>query len=167
VGFKLMYDQTRDHAGLLELLALRRCRVVHLVRRDHLRALVSFDLATARGAWHHYQGDVWRGTQVRIDPSRLVRRIEDREAEIAHFRRRLRRLPLRTMEVQYERLVERRDEALRSIFEFLGVPSAETAVSSTMLPSAVPSLADAIQNVDEVRSALSKTRFAPQLAAIT
>ena len=52
-----MYDQTRDHPGLVPALALMRARFVHLVRHDSLSAIVSFDIAHARDRWHYHAGE--------------------------------------------------------------------------------------------------------------
>ena len=41
VGFKLMYDQTRDHPWLVAMLIMMRARFVHLVRRNSLSAVLS------------------------------------------------------------------------------------------------------------------------------
>jgi LPS sulfotransferase NodH len=167
VGFKLMYDQTRDHQGLLEILALSRFRVIHLVRRDHVRAVISFDIASRRGSWHRHLGEAGAGARVRIEAETLFRRLERREREIQTFRRRLRRLPLRALEVHYERLVHGREETLRSIFEFLRVAPAGAKVTSTLVPSGPELLADAIENLGDVRSVLARTRFAAQASQLS
>ena len=70
VGFKLMYDQTRDHPGLVPALALMRARFIHLVRHDSLSAIVSFDIAHARDRWHYHAGERVQPPRVWADTAR-------------------------------------------------------------------------------------------------
>jgi LPS sulfotransferase NodH len=161
VGFKLMYDHTRDHPGLMSILALARVRVVHLVRRGHLGALVSFDLAEQRRRWFYREGEEIAPSRVRVEPQELLRRLEEREGEIERFRRRLARRPVPVLEVTYEDLLEQRDEVLRSVLGFLGVAPADTALKSSLVRVSRPEqLASRIENYEEIRSALAGTRFA-------
>jgi len=159
VGFKLMYDQTRDHPGLLSLLVARRARFIHLVRRDLLGAILSFDRAEQRGTWRYHKGDAIPGARVRADTSDLLRRLDEREREIERFRRLLRRLPARVIEVTYEDLSERHDEVLRRILRLLGVTPSTIELTSSLVPSAPPRSSEVLENPDDVRAALRGTRF--------
>ena len=160
VGFKLMYDQTRDHPGLMWSLVLARARFVHLIRRDYLSALVSFDIAFDRDRWHYHEGEEVPTARIHADPSELLRRLEERDDEIARFRRQLSALPVRVQEVAYEDLSERRDDALRDVLEFLGVGPARHRLRSPLVPTGPASALDVIENRDEVVAALSGTRYA-------
>jgi LPS sulfotransferase NodH len=164
VGFKLMYDQTRDHPGLMSALVWRRARFVHLVRRDQLAALVSFDLAERRGRWWYHEGHDVPSARVLVDPTEVVRRLEERDCEIERFRKRLRRLPARVLEVAYEDLAERPGEELSRILSFLGVSPTEVKLTSSLVRTSPDELAAAIENYEDVRSALDGTRFAPALS---
>jgi LPS sulfotransferase NodH len=159
VGFKLMYDQTRDHPGLLSLLVLHRARFIHLVRRDLLGGILSFDRAEQRGRWHYHEGDAIPSARVRADTSDLLRRLDEREGEIQRFRRRLRRLPSRVLEVAYEDLSERHDDVLQRLLQFLGVAPAQIDLTSTLVRSAPESSVKALENLDDVRATLEGTRF--------
>ena len=160
VGFKLMHDQARDHLGLMSALVFARARFVHLVRRDHLSALVSFDLAAERNRWRYHEGDEVSADHVHVDPAELLRRLDERDSEVAHFRRRLSRLPVRVCEVAYEDLRERRDHVLRSVLDFLGVPPPSHRLRSQLIPTGPVSGLDAVENRAEVVAALSGTRYA-------
>jgi LPS sulfotransferase NodH len=160
VGFKLMYDQARDHPGLLTLLALRRARFVHLVRRDILGGIASFDRAEQIGRWRFHEGDPVPRARVRVDPLDLLRRLDAREREIEGFRRRLRRLPARVLEVTYEDLCGRRDDVLQHVLRFLGVEPSRTELRSSLVRSAPESTSTAIENFEEVREVLAGTRYA-------
>ena len=159
VGFKLMYDQARDHPGLLSLLVSRRARFIHLVRRDLLAGILSFDRAEQHGRWRYHEGDAIPGARVQADTSGLLRRLDEREREIEHFRRLLRRLPSRVFEVAYEDLSERRDEVLKRVLRFLGVTPSTTELTSSLVPSAPPRSSEVLENPDDIRAALTGTRF--------
>jgi LPS sulfotransferase NodH len=165
VGFKLMYDQTRDHPGLLATLVVRRTRFIHLVRHNHVRALLSFDVAERSNGWHPRAGEEVAATRVRVDPTRIVERLEDRASEIERFRRRLRLVPAAVLEVSFEELRADRDDVLARIHRFLRVPRSDLEPRTSIVPTPVR-LADAIENVDDVRRALTGTRFASQLAEL-
>jgi LPS sulfotransferase NodH len=160
VGFKLMYDQTRDHPGLMSALVLAGARFVHLVRRDHLSALISFDIAFHRDRWHYYEGDEVPTARVHADPGELLRRLDERDSEITRFRRRVSRLPVRVHELAYEDLRERRDDVLREVVHFLGAPSVPRPLRSPLVPTSSVSGLDALENRDDVVAALAGTRFA-------
>jgi LPS sulfotransferase NodH len=159
VGFKLMYDQTRDHPGLLSALTLLRARFVHLVRRDSLSAVISFDVASERRRWHYYSGDTVPPLRVRTDPASLLGRLEERDAEIERFRRSLARLPAPVHEVAYEDLVERRDVVLDEVLDFLGVPPATHSLRSSLVRPAAARAVDLLENRADVVAALAGTRY--------
>ena len=159
VGFKLMYDQTRDHPGLMSILALTRARFVHLVRRDQLGALVSFDIAEQRGRWWYHEGDQLSPVRIRVEPAELLRRVEEREREIEWFRRRLARLRSPVLEIFYEDLLDRRDEVIRGVLRFLDVVPADVDLESTLVRSSSEQFASAVENYDDLRSVLAGTRF--------
>ena len=159
VGFKLMYDQTRDHPGLLSTLALMRARFVHLVRRDSLSAIVSFDIAHARDRWHYHLGDAVRRPRVRADTASLLRRLQERDDEIERFRRMLSRLPAPVHEVVYEDLVAQRDDVLGGLLDFLGAPAATRPLRSTLVRPVPGRTVDLVENRDAVQAALAGTDY--------
>ena len=159
VGFKLMYDQTRDHPGLVLALTAVGARVVHLVRRDLLSAVVSFEIASEHDRWHYYEGDAVERRRLRADTRELLTRLRERDAEIERFRRTLRRLPMPVHEVVYEDLVARRDEVLRGVTDFLGVPASTRPLRSELVRPTAGRTADLLVNRDEVRAVLADTEY--------
>jgi len=159
VGFKLMYDQTRDHPGLMHALTLVRARFIHLVRRDSLSALISFDVASERRQWHYYTGDTAPALRARTDVASLLGRLEERDREIDRFRRRLARLPAQVHEVAYEDLVERHDVTLRRILEFLHVPPTNRPLRSSLVRPTAARAVDLLENRADVVAALAGTPY--------
>ncbi len=160
VGFKLMYDQTRDHPGLMGVLTLMHARFIHLVRRDTLGAIVSYDIAHERDRWHYLAGDTIPTPRVHLDTTTLVDRLRERENEIAGFRRRLRRMAVPVLEIAYEDLVVHHDGILGEILGVLGVVPARRPLRSSVVRATPGRVWDLIENRDDVVAALAGTRFA-------
>ena len=139
VGFKLMYDQTRNHPGLAPSLALLRARFIHLVRHDSLSAIVSFDIAHAEDRWHYHAGEWVQPPKIWADTARLLTRLEERDDEIERFRRLLSRLPVPVHEVAYEDLLARRDDVLGALSRLprRAGPATHAAVEGGPRPSRV------------------------------
>lgn|GEM_PF-1259993 len=160
VGFKLMYDQTRDHPGLMSILALTRARFIHLVRRDTLSAVVSFDIASERDRWHYHAGQPIPPLRVRMDTKSLLERLQRRDTEVERFRRRLARMRVAVHEVAYEDLVARREETLSEVLEFLGVPQPTLPLRSSLVRPTPARAADLVENKADIRAALAGTPYA-------
>lgn len=156
VGVKLVYGHARR--GVYEYLAVRRVRVLHLIRANFLDAALSWELAKARGFQGGRRGEPLPFVRVALDAATLRERLEGHENQIAEARRRMRRYRLPRLEVFYEELVGRRDETLERILRFLGVEPAVEGLRSTFAPIDDPR-EDAIENLGEVREALAGTRF--------
>lgn len=159
VGFKLLYSQADVHPGLYPWLALRRARFVHLVRRNVLDGVVSWEAATALGRYLFKDGEAIPRVRLRIEPNDLLERLMEREQAVERWRRRLARLRLRVVEVVYEDLLDRRDEELARILRFLGVERGSASFTTSLVRSTPVRTADAIENYEEVRAALVGTRF--------
>ena len=159
VGFKLMYDQTRDHPGLMHVLTMLRARFIHLVRRDSLSAVISFDVASERRRWHYYSGDTTPTLRFRTDVASLLGRLEERDGEIERFRRRLARLPTPVHEVAYEDLVERHDVVLKKVLGFLGVPATTGPLRSSLVRPTAARGVDLLENRADVVAALAGTPY--------
>lgn len=165
VGFKLTYVQAQANPALLPLLSLRRVRVVHLVRANLLAAAISWKVARESGTYHVRQGEPANGQPVSIDPEQLRSELEERELAIASARRRLERLHLPTLELSYEELVGRKEEALARVLRFLGLePQVDLLESALQRGRSGPHL-ERLENAHEVRAALAGTRFEWMLEA--
>jgi LPS sulfotransferase NodH len=157
-GFKLMYSQLDVSRPLVPALALRRVRVIHLVRRNVLDVLVSLHAIGARGALHA-RGAV-PPVRVRVPTGDLVQRIEEHERAVDTARTRFAKLRLPWREVAYEELVAAPAEQFGALFEFLGTDP--DAVPSSPLTKLNPlAHEELIENYDEVRDALAGTPYAP------
>jgi LPS sulfotransferase NodH len=157
IGFKLVYGQAARTPGLLQALAASGACAVHLLRANLLEAAVSFDMAKASGVFHLQRGAKALPAPVHVNARGLHARLEQQEESSRDGRRRLERFGFRAIEVFYEDLVERRAETMACALEFLGVDkSPDLAGRFAKSPG---SLAERVENLDEVHEALSGTRF--------
>lgn len=159
VGFKLTYVQAAANPTLLPLLSLRRVRTVHLVRANLLAAAISWKVARASGIYHVRQAEPAHGDPVLLDVELLRSELEERELAIARARRRLERLRLPRLEVAYEELVGRRDEALARVLRFLGLEPKVDLLESELRRAHPEAPLERLANADEVRATLAGTRF--------
>ena len=163
VGFKLMYGHPRVHRGLMPYLAVRRTRVVHLIRENTFDQLVSFELADARGVFRARRGEVVPETTVRLDAEGLRKRLEEMEQKVVDARRTIARYRLPTFEFNYERLAERTQDELARVVSFFGVEPVDTPLESSLISMNAGRGAALVENLDEVESELAGTKFASML----
>jgi LPS sulfotransferase NodH len=160
VGFKLMYSEIKRYPEVLPYLMRRGVRVVHLVRRNHLDVLLSFEVKRALGQAHvlttqERPPDV----TVELDTASLVKNLKRLQRKHELGRRLLRVCRLKHVEVVYEELV--RDEAqFDRIRDLLGIPAGEPLPASHIVKSRRGRQRDVIANYDDVRRALQGSGFA-------
>src|SRR5262249_1817765 len=164
VGFKLMYGQARRNGTVVAYLIARRVRIVHLVRANLLDIVVSRETARTRGVFyssepHPSQEPDAEPITVSLDPSTIAARLTGLERQVRAMRRLLRLTRAPTIEVTYEDLVARR-EGFGAILQFLEVEDADRSLSSGFRKINPFGKRQTIANYDEIRVALSSTRFA-------
>ena len=154
VGFKLMYNHlTPPLAAWIER---EHPRVIHLVRRNLLKLMVSRLAAEQRGLYHLEPGKAPPADRVKLDPAEVASRLEKIAAEVergtafadAHG----------ALTVEYEELLSDRTGTYARVFDFLGAPP--------WIPGEEPlrkinpdSLAELVEDFDSVAAALRGTRF--------
>jgi LPS sulfotransferase NodH len=157
-GYKLIYGQAARNPGVLRYTAFRRVRVVHLVRRNHLRAIVSHRVALARRAFHPREGDVVSETLIALDTESLLDDLAARASAVEGARWRLEHGGCTTLEVAYEDLLADEQGRLADVLAYLRVRQPPEPLS-TRLSRAVPSLGDAVSNLGEVARTLEGTAY--------
>ena len=165
IGFKLMYSHLRQQPEILAYLALRRVRIVHLVRRNHLDVIVSEELAKLTGTSHAVSGQKLDIPAVSLDAATLVVRITSLERNVAQARRIIRLSGCAAIEVSYEALLDG-DEELDRIRSFLDIVPGPIVARSGLVRRGARNHREAITNFDEVTDALSGTPFLPLLRQI-
>jgi hypothetical protein len=163
IGFKLMYDQLVRSPEILLYLRRRRVRVLHLVRANTLDIFLSREAMTARRFVHAMTADELESVKVVVDTRRLPAALQRLEWERTLARAVLRVAGLQAHEFTYEKLLAD-DSGLLAVLGFLGLDvPAGLDLHAVMLKLAPPLHRSGIANYDEVRAALSGTRYAALL----
>lgn len=158
VGFKLMYAQLRQYPEIIGYFAMRRVRIVHLTRGNHIDVLISEELARLTGASHAQAGESPEVPKVYLDPNTLVDRIR-RLARMAEAVRLLIRLSTcQCLEVNYEAMLAGEQE-LERVLRFLEAPERVALASSRLAKRGVAGHRDAIANYAEVQLVLESTPY--------
>lgn len=161
VGFKLFLAQARvgKSASVWTAAAADRdIRVVRLRREDALSQYVSYQAALRTSQWHHGVADQPEFFKLRLRPDACVkfireqRRLEDWADRVFGGHRQL--------EIGYERDIESGppEQVFSRIVDFLGLPPRDLPV--VLRKSAVGSIAERVENHDEVLAALQRAGLA-------
>ena len=117
-GIRLSYEQVRKYPHILTWMLKQNIRVLHLIRENSLKAIVSHFTAKKRGI-AHATTKVEKVT-LRLPPAELKRHLAQRAMEVERYRRLLQDRPC--CEMSYESFLENREAETRRILEFLRVP---------------------------------------------
>ena len=160
VGFKLMYSQVRRIPETWAYLVRHRMRVVHLVRQNHLDAMISGAIAAKTGQAHQLVGQPDLGNiQIRLDLETLSDRLKRLRRNIMVARRLLRWCRLPHIEVAYEDLL-RGPSHFSLIWDFLSIKHEGPMPQSNLVKRRKGGHVDVISNYHEVKEALASSTFA-------
>lgn len=162
VGFKVFYNHLTEEEWQ-KFLACRDLKIIHLIRRNRLRTVISLEIAFKTGQWtKSVKGNSGGLTEkrLRLDPSKLIKRLEQIEEGEATARARFRDRQI--LEVVYEELVQSPKSGFEAAGAYLGVDGIDP--SRIRLRRQNPeTLQQLIINHDEIEAALRNTRFAEYL----
>jgi len=154
VGLRLAYGQADKYPEILEWAMENDVGVIHLVRENCLKTVVSDFTAQKRGVYHS-SSSVERVT-VRLSPRKLKRRLTWLTKEIEKYRTMLK--DRRYCEVSYESFVANRDAEARRILEFLHVNQC-VPLTAGLMKLNPDSLEDILENYEQVARAFKGTAF--------
>lgn len=160
VGFKIFYNHlTEDEWKKLQ--AWQDLRIIHITRKNRLRTVTSLEIAFKTGRWTQSRNSGGtREKRVRLEPAKVIRRLERIEAGEAATRARFRDRPV--LEVVYEELVQWPYQVFAAVGAYLGVEGIDPR--KIRLKRQNPeSLKQLIINYDEIETVLKNTRFAEYL----
>jgi len=154
IGFKLSYNHVRKYPEIADWITDHDVRIVHFVRTNVLRTILSLATAKKRGVYHATQ-EV-EPVRVHLDPRKLLRDLTRRTRLIEMYRTRF--AEKLYLEVSYESFVGDRDAQTRRILPFLGID--EFVHLDTDLVKLNPvSIKDMLENYDSVVRTLEGTVF--------
>lgn len=168
VGFKCMYDHARRNPVVLAYAAARRVKVIHLVRDNLLDIAISTLLAQATGVYHLTSDQRpavpwWPServnTSMRVDIGGLLDYLARLDRQRSRVRSWLRLLRIPTYEIEYEE-VTTSPGRLGDVLEFLGLAATDVSrLHSGLERVQTRRQSDVIENLDEVRTALTGTSY--------
>jgi LPS sulfotransferase NodH len=160
VGFKVFYNHLTDDEWK-KLVACKDLKVIHLIRQNRLRTVISLEIAFKTGQWTK-AGNAGgpKEKRVTLDPGKLLRRLE--QIEEGEKAARARFCDRQMLEIVYEELVRSPKEVFESVGAYLGVDGIDPGKIrlKRQNPERIQQL---VVNYDEIESALKDTRFAEYL----
>jgi Sulfotransferase domain len=158
VGFKFMYSQFRHYPWIAPYIALKRVRIVHLVRGNKLDHVLSRMGARSRGKYHARPGEEVATPKLQVEPEELLRRLAWEETKVRRGRMILSVLRSPVLEVTYEELAADRS-AFTGVLDFLGVDPQPELLRSQLQKWSRGTYEERIENYSEVRAALAGTKY--------
>jgi len=157
IGFKFFPEHARDQAFFEALLADQRIRKIILRRENRLACVTSIVRASVTGDYIRVSSDQ---VPVHITPADLQAWTECYDAYYGFLRDRL--VGQDYVELTYESLGVNAEQALRPVYELLGLPphSAPAALPGDLAPQSSGKLHNALVNFDELRDAFATTERA-------
>ncbi len=159
VAFRLMYNHFHKKPEILSKLIWDHYKIIHLIRENHLDALLSYKHAETTNIFHvKTHVDM---IPVHFEPLILLREIEDRDKEIKKVTRILTTLPNPVFTITYENLRNDTQKNLQEIVRFLRIPIDIPLLSFKSELKKINRMhhCDTLENYQEIKEVLSNTRF--------
>jgi LPS sulfotransferase NodH len=151
VGFKTKLRDVLDPIGFSELLISKDVSIIHLVRRDRVKAVVSeinaARLAATTGEYNLYR-ETDRLPPVKIDPEQFIARLKLRATRDATLAKFVAGLSLPVLRMSYEDLLVDKQAFVRNLLEFLGAP--RLPLTGRALKGTADDLSLAVSNWEEI-----------------
>ncbi len=160
VGFKVFYNHLAEDEWN-KLLACKDLKIVHLIRRNRLRTVISLEIAFKTGQWTKSSiSNGPREKRISLDSSKLIKRLE--QIEKGESTTRVRFKDRRILEIVYEDLVQKPEQMFASVGAYLSINGIDPG--KIKLKRQNPeTLRELIVNYDEIEAVLKNTRFAEYL----
>lgn len=162
VGFKVFYNHLTTEEWQ-KFLAYRDLKVIHLVRRNRLKTVISLEIAFRTGRWTKSRNvGAPVDKRMHLDPATVLARLE--EIEEGEKATRTRFAGREMLEVVYEDLVRAPREGFAAVGAFLGVSDLDPERIRLKKQNPEP-IQRLITNFEEVEAALRNTKFEEYLWA--
>lgn len=160
VGFKVFYNHLTEEEWR-KLLDRRDLKIIHLIRRNRLRTVISLEIAFKTGQWTRSgNSGSPKEKRVTLDPAKLINRLEQIKVGEEATRTRFSDRPM--LEIVYEDLVRSPVEVFKTVGSYLGVNGIDPG-KIRLRRQNPETLRELIINYDEIEAALRNTRFAEYL----
>jgi hypothetical protein len=159
IGLKLMYYQLRKYPEILPYLIWNHIYVIHLVRLNHLDALISYERRKRTGLPHQLiDQQVPASVRFELSPEKLINRIKSLEMNIERARKLLRWSKLTHLEVSYENLLKG-PSFFDPIWDFLSINPERILPQSNLVKIQQNRHETVISNYKQVKAVLAGTPY--------
>ncbi len=157
-GFKVMYNQTQRFPAVIPYIRDHQISVIHVVRENFLKTLVSRIVAEQRNLYHARQGSdaPRKAIKVTVPADRLIGELQRIKLHTNRWQELFGDTP-HYLRVVYESFSRNKEKEGAEMLAFLGLGS--SAMSSSLVKINSDSLVDVIENYSEVESLLRGTEF--------
>lgn len=156
IGFKLIYGQLLRSPETLVYLLNNKVHVVHLIRRNILDLILSWDASRLRKVMHSF--DNVGQVQVDLNTSHLLDRLRWVDRKIRFAKKLFSHSGLPYIEVEYEALLSKYS-TFDDLLEFLGIEGGKQKLETPLKKLSRGSHKEIIANFEEVRSVLKGTKY--------
>lgn len=155
IGFKMMRTQCGPFPMVIDFLKQEHIHIIHVVRRNVLKTLISRETARQRQLFHAEDSVPVR--KVTLDPGSLRPALDRISADNEFWKRTFGRSNY--VELVYEDFVADKSVRLQAIYDFLSV-TPDHEVSSGLVKINPETLSEVVANFSEVHRALVATPYA-------
>lgn len=162
VGFKIFYRHPFDDKEQLvwkHILDNKEIKIIHLKRRNLLRAYLSREIAFKTGIWYEKEKQKkieLKNKRIELKLKKCLREFKSTRVQEAKIQKDF--FAHSFIEIDYEELAENTQGTMSKIFQFLDVPDKQ--VKSKLIKQNPEKLETLILNYNEFSKRLSKTKFA-------
>jgi len=157
VGYKVNYSQINRYSAIISWIKQNDVKIIHLIRINLLKRLVSHKVANARNLLHSTQAV--EPMKIYIDPKILIKDFERRQKRFDKYRKRfIEVLDVPFLEVAYESLVADFYTEIRKVLQFLEIDKF-MPLTSDFVKVNPDSLEDIVENYSEIKQTLMNTEF--------
>jgi hypothetical protein len=153
-GIRVSYGQAKKYPVILDWVKENNASVIHLIRKNPVKAIVSHFTAKER-RMYHTTSKVSKVT-VRLSPRKLRREVDKRLYEIQKYRQIFKHQHYH--ELNYESFIEDRDGETLRILDFLGIDEF-VSLRSNLVKQNPDSLDDILENFQEIKKAFKGSKF--------
>lgn len=154
VVVRIIYRQADKYPEVLKWAIENDVGIIHLIRENHLKSIVSHFTSEKRGIYH--SNSKVEPTTVRLSPYLLKRHLTVRTKQVEKYRAMLK--DKRCCEVSYESFVANREIESRRILDFLSVDQS-IPLTTDLIKQNPDSLEDILENYEEVAQVFKGTVF--------
>jgi len=159
IGFKLMYSQLKKYPSIEEWIFLRKPHIIHLIRKNVLKIIVSRETAKLRKLYHLEKNSNMsiKPIKVTLDPKKLIKEIKEILSDVEKHRKKYAQLPF-YLEIKYEDFFQNKEKNTKKILEFLNVKYI-FPLEESLKKINPDSLKELIENYTEVVNHLKGTPY--------